>query len=243
MQNIFVVSTPSAINAAACSRVTGIILTGQRHTVTAHHSPAGIKSRGVICGVSTDFDNTTLNRMLMQPRNPSLLNRLLPQLWPSGPPRRRVPPLLQPRYATNTHAYQWTTHTCATNQCVLYAAKHTARATTNADIATCCLTGAPPSSAPSPTKASPTANTHPRTQPSSCQGYRTPKTSPRLTIFFHPADKPTWVDKVAGRIETHAAQSWGFSPQRLDPELAQLEHMYAEPAEEMKSLKQELAKY
>lgn len=73
MQNIFVVSTPSATNAAAYSRVTEIILTDQRHPVTAYLSPAGITSRGVIRGVDTDFDDAALNRMLIQPRNSSLL--------------------------------------------------------------------------------------------------------------------------------------------------------------------------
>ncbi|KAH8025255.1 hypothetical protein HPB51_005606 [Rhipicephalus microplus] len=73
MQNIFVVSTSSATNAAACSRVTEIILTDQRHPITAYLSPAGITSRGVIHGVDTDFDDAALNRMLIQPRNSSLL--------------------------------------------------------------------------------------------------------------------------------------------------------------------------
>ncbi|KAH8021294.1 hypothetical protein HPB51_014488 [Rhipicephalus microplus] len=73
MQNIFVVSTPSATNAAAYSRVTEIILTDQRRPVTAYLSPAGITSRGVIRGVDTDFDDAALNRMLIQPRNSSLL--------------------------------------------------------------------------------------------------------------------------------------------------------------------------
>ncbi|KAH8036282.1 hypothetical protein HPB51_022686 [Rhipicephalus microplus] len=73
MQNIFVVSTPSATNAAAYSQVTDIILTDQRHSVTAYLSPAGITSRGVIRGVYTDFDDAALNRMLIQPRNSSLL--------------------------------------------------------------------------------------------------------------------------------------------------------------------------
>ncbi|KAH8026675.1 hypothetical protein HPB51_023915 [Rhipicephalus microplus] len=73
MQNIFVVSTPSATNAAAYSRVTEIVLTDHRHPVTGYLSPGGIKSRGVIRGVDTDFDNATLNRMLIQPCNSSLL--------------------------------------------------------------------------------------------------------------------------------------------------------------------------
>ncbi|KAH8025447.1 hypothetical protein HPB51_008362 [Rhipicephalus microplus] len=73
MQNIFVVSTPSATNAAAYSRVTEIILTDQRHPVTAYLSPASITSRGVIRGVDTDFDDAALNRMLIQPLNSSLL--------------------------------------------------------------------------------------------------------------------------------------------------------------------------
>ncbi|KAH8036799.1 hypothetical protein HPB51_005804 [Rhipicephalus microplus] len=73
MQNIFVVSTPSATNAAAYSRVTEIILTDQRHPVTAYLSPAGITSRAVIRGVDTDYDDAALNRMLIQPRNSSLL--------------------------------------------------------------------------------------------------------------------------------------------------------------------------
>ncbi|KAH8027487.1 hypothetical protein HPB51_007015 [Rhipicephalus microplus] len=73
MQIIFVVSTPSATNAAEYSRVTEIILTDQRHPVTAYLSPAGITSRGVIRGVDTDFDDAALNRMLIQPRNSSLL--------------------------------------------------------------------------------------------------------------------------------------------------------------------------
>ncbi|KAH8010134.1 hypothetical protein HPB51_025258 [Rhipicephalus microplus] len=115
MQNIFVISTPSATNAAAYSRVTEIILTDQRHPVTAYLSPAGITSRGVIRGVDTDFDDAALNRILIQPRNSSLLgarriknteavilifnglkvlnyvycgqapNRHLPYLRPSGP--------------------------------------------------------------------------------------------------------------------------------------------------------------
>ncbi|KAL1443688.1 hypothetical protein MTO96_045883 [Rhipicephalus appendiculatus] len=146
MQNIFVVSTPSATNAAAYNRVTEIILTDQRHPVTAYLSPAGITSRGVIRGVGTDFDDAALNRMLMQPRNPSLLgarrikNTATVILIFNG---LKVPNYVycgQPRYATNADTYQRTTHTCATNQCVLYAAKHTARATANADIATSCLT-------------------------------------------------------------------------------------------------------
>ncbi|KAH8026635.1 hypothetical protein HPB51_023145 [Rhipicephalus microplus] len=73
MQKIFVVSTPSATNAAAYSRVTEIILTDQRHPATAYLSPAGITSRGVIRGADTDFDAAALNRMLIQPRNSSLL--------------------------------------------------------------------------------------------------------------------------------------------------------------------------
>ncbi|KAH8037259.1 hypothetical protein HPB51_009702 [Rhipicephalus microplus] len=73
MQNIFVVSTPSATNAAAYSRVTEILLTDQRHPVTGYLSPVGITSRGVIRGVATDFDDAALNRMLIQPRNSSLL--------------------------------------------------------------------------------------------------------------------------------------------------------------------------
>ncbi|KAH8024873.1 hypothetical protein HPB51_001973 [Rhipicephalus microplus] len=73
MQNIFVVSTPSATNAAAYSRVTEIILTHQRHPVMAYLSPAGTTSRGVNRGVDTDFDDAALNRMLIQPRNSSLL--------------------------------------------------------------------------------------------------------------------------------------------------------------------------
>ncbi|KAH6925391.1 hypothetical protein HPB50_004518 [Hyalomma asiaticum] len=73
MQNIFVVSAPSATNAAAYSRVTEIILTDQRHPVTAYLSPAGMTSRGVIRGVDTNFDDDALHRMLIQPRHPSLL--------------------------------------------------------------------------------------------------------------------------------------------------------------------------
>lgn len=53
---------------------------------------------------------------------------------------RTCTPLLQSRYATKADTYQQTTFTCATNQCVPYAAKHTTRATANADIATSCLT-------------------------------------------------------------------------------------------------------
>ncbi|KAH7969939.1 hypothetical protein HPB52_022786 [Rhipicephalus sanguineus] len=60
-------SPPSAINEAAYSRVTKI------HPVTAYVSPAGITSRRVIRGVDTDFDDATLSRMLIQPRNLSLL--------------------------------------------------------------------------------------------------------------------------------------------------------------------------
>ncbi|KAH8024562.1 hypothetical protein HPB51_025481 [Rhipicephalus microplus] len=73
MQNIFVVSTPSATNAAANSRVIKIILTDRRHPVTAYFSPAGITSQGVIRGVDTDFDDAALNRMLIHPRNSSQL--------------------------------------------------------------------------------------------------------------------------------------------------------------------------
>ncbi|KAH8027325.1 hypothetical protein HPB51_004637 [Rhipicephalus microplus] len=73
MQNLFVVSTPTATNAAAYSRVTEIILTDQRHPVTVYLSPAGITSRGVNHGVDTDFDDAALNHMLIQPRNSSLL--------------------------------------------------------------------------------------------------------------------------------------------------------------------------
>ncbi|KAH8028933.1 hypothetical protein HPB51_020553 [Rhipicephalus microplus] len=66
-------STPSATNAAAYSQVTEIILTDQRHPVMAYFSPAGITSQGVIRGVDTDFDDAALNRMLIQPRNSSLM--------------------------------------------------------------------------------------------------------------------------------------------------------------------------
>lgn len=178
MQNIFVVSTPSATNAAAYSQVTEIILTDQRHPVTAYLSPAGITSQGVIRGVDTDFDDAALNRMLIQPRNSSLLGarrikntetvilifnglkvpnyvycgqviyrctlykRQIDTCRTCGQVghRQDVCPTPSTRYATTADAYQRTTHTCATNQCVPYAAKHTARATANADIATSCLT-------------------------------------------------------------------------------------------------------
>ncbi|KAH8037568.1 hypothetical protein HPB51_013515 [Rhipicephalus microplus] len=73
MQTLFVVSTPSAANAAAYSRVTETILTDRRPPVPAYLLPAGITSRGVIRGVNTDFDDAALNRMLIQPRNSNLL--------------------------------------------------------------------------------------------------------------------------------------------------------------------------
>ncbi|KAH8008687.1 hypothetical protein HPB51_001301 [Rhipicephalus microplus] len=73
MQTILVVSTPSATNAAAYSRVTEIILPDQRHPVPAYLSPAGITSRGMIRSIDTDFDDAALNHMLIQPRNSSLL--------------------------------------------------------------------------------------------------------------------------------------------------------------------------
>ncbi|KAL1444786.1 hypothetical protein MTO96_045406 [Rhipicephalus appendiculatus] len=144
---------------AAYSRVTEIILTDQRHPVTAYLSPAGITSRGVIRGVGTDFDDAALNRMLMQPRNPSLLgarrikNTATVILIFNG---LKVPNYVycgQVIYRCTLYKRQIDTcrncgqvghrqDVCPTPsaKCVLYAAKHTARATANADIATSCLT-------------------------------------------------------------------------------------------------------
>ncbi|KAL1485641.1 hypothetical protein MTO96_000057, partial [Rhipicephalus appendiculatus] len=143
----------------AYSRVTEIILTDQRHPVTAYLSPAGITSRGVIRGVGTDFDDAALNCMLMQPRNPGLLgarrikNTATVILIFSG---LKVPNYVycgQVIYRCTLYKRQIDTcrncgqvghrqDLCPTPsaKCVLYAAKHTARATANADIATRYLT-------------------------------------------------------------------------------------------------------
>ncbi|KAL1475405.1 hypothetical protein MTO96_019821 [Rhipicephalus appendiculatus] len=159
MQNIFFVSTPSATNAAVYSRVTEIILTDQRHPVMAYLSPAGITSRSVIRGVGTDFDDAALNRMLMQPRNPSLLgarhikNTATVILIFNG---LKVPNYVycgQVIYRCTLYKRQIDTcrncgqvghrqDMCPTPsaKCVPYVAKQTARATANADIATSCLT-------------------------------------------------------------------------------------------------------
>ncbi|KAH7934573.1 hypothetical protein HPB51_029062 [Rhipicephalus microplus] len=103
------------------------------------------------------------------------------------------------------------------------------------------LPGAPSSSAPSPTKASPAANTHPSNQPGSCHDHRTTRTSSRPTKYYS-TDQSTWGDKVGCKGEARAAQRQGHSPQQSDPELAQLKRMYAEQAKEIQSHKEELEK-
>ncbi|KAL3208475.1 hypothetical protein MRX96_039034 [Rhipicephalus microplus] len=105
---------------------------------------------------------------------------------------------------------------------------------------TAALPGAPSSSASSPMKTSPAANTHLSTQPvhaktTEPQG---PPLGPRNPTS---TDQPTWADKVACKREARAAQRQGHLPQQSDPELAQLKHMYVEQAKEIQFVK-ELAK-
>ncbi|KAH6944258.1 hypothetical protein HPB50_002388 [Hyalomma asiaticum] len=136
------------LSSAAHSRVTEIICTDQTHPVTAYISPAGITSQGVIRGVDTDFDDAALNRMLIQPRfivpkyvycgqviyRCTLYKRQIDTCQAKWTTAKMCAPLLQPRYATSADTCQRTTHTCATNPCVPYAAKNTTRATGNAVV-------------------------------------------------------------------------------------------------------------
>ncbi|KAH8021826.1 hypothetical protein HPB51_018532 [Rhipicephalus microplus] len=280
MQNIFVVSTPSATNAAAYSRVTEIILTDKRHTVTAYLSPAGITSRGVIRGVDTDFDDAALNRMLIRPRNSILLrarrikntetvilifNRLIvPNYVYCGQViyrgtlykrqidtcrtcgqvghRQDVCPTPSTKVCDHCgHIPTDNPHVCNQPVCALCGEAHRTgdrkcrhryqlpylvrsrrqrrRRRKQAQQQT-------PTPAPSPV---PAKTTEPQGPP---LGQRNPI----------PPDQPTWADKVACKVEAHAAQRQGHSPQQPDPELAQLKRMYAEQAKEIQSLKEELAK-
>ncbi|KAH8031359.1 hypothetical protein HPB51_016417 [Rhipicephalus microplus] len=228
MQNIFVVSTPSATNAAAYSRVTEIILTDQRHPVTAYLSPAGITSRGVIRGVDTDFDDAALNRTLVQPRNSSLLgarrikntetvilifNGLkVPNYVYCGQVIYRCTLYSRHRYRHRSrHRYQLPYLVRRRRQ------RRRRRKQAQQQTPT-------PATSPVPAKT---------TKP---QG---PPLGPRNHT---PTDQPTWADKVACKGEAHSAKRQGHSPQQPDPELAQLKRMYAEQAKEIQSLKEELAK-
>ncbi|KAH8029058.1 hypothetical protein HPB51_022226 [Rhipicephalus microplus] len=151
-QSIFVVTTPSATNAAAYSRVTEIILTDQRHPVMAYLSPAGITSRGVIRGVDTDFDDAALNHMLIQPRNSSLLGARHIQnvetviLIFNGFKVLNYVYCGQVIYRCTLYKRQIATcRTCGqVGHCQdVYptrSTKHTARVTANVDIATSCFT-------------------------------------------------------------------------------------------------------
>ncbi|KAL1479113.1 hypothetical protein MTO96_052133 [Rhipicephalus appendiculatus] len=281
MQNIFVVSTPSATNAAAYSRVTEIILTDQRHPVTAYLSPAGITSRGVIRGVGADFDDAALDRMLMQPRNPSLLgarrikNTATVILIFNG---LKVPNYVYcGQFIYRCTLYKRQIDTCRNcgqvghrqDVCPTPSAKVCDQCghlpTDNPHVChqpVCALCGEAhrtgdrecrhryqlpylvrrrrqrrrrrkqaqqqtPSPGPSPVPAK-------TTEPHG------PLPGPRTSAA---PDKPTWADKVAGKGETRAAQCQGHLPQQPDPELAQLKHMYAEQAKEIRLLKEELAKH
>ncbi|KAH8027727.1 hypothetical protein HPB51_007509 [Rhipicephalus microplus] len=169
----------------------------KRHPVTAYLSPAGITSRGVIRGVDTDFDDAALNHMLIQPRNSSLLgarrikNTETVILIFNG---LKVPNYVycgQVIYRCTLYKRQIDTcHTCGQvghrqDVCPTPSTKGTPhgrpRMPTSLPAA---LPGAPSSSAPSPTKASPAANTHPSTQPGSCQDHRTARTSSRPTKSY-----------------------------------------------------------
>ncbi|KAH7964436.1 hypothetical protein HPB51_027327 [Rhipicephalus microplus] len=254
MQNIFVVSTPNATNAAAYSRVTEIILTDQRHPVTAYLSPAGITSRGVIRGIDTDLDDAALNSVLIQPRNSSLLgarrikNTETVILIFNG--------LKVPNYVYCGQVIY---------RCTLYKRQiDTCR--------TCGQVGHRQDVCPTPsTKVCdhcdhlPTDNPHllylvrrhrqrRRRRKQAQQQTPTPATSPVPAKTTKPqgpplgprnptpTDQPTWVDKMACKDEAHAAQRQGHSPQQPDPGLAQLKRMYAEQAKKIQSPKEELAK-
>ncbi|KAL1419414.1 hypothetical protein MTO96_005149 [Rhipicephalus appendiculatus] len=103
-------------------------------------------------GIDTDFDDAELNRMLMQPRNPCLLgarrirNTATVILILNG---LKVPNYVycgQVIYRCTLYKRQIDTHrNCGQvghrqNVCATPSAKHTARATAIADIATSCLT-------------------------------------------------------------------------------------------------------
>ncbi|KAH8028968.1 hypothetical protein HPB51_021670 [Rhipicephalus microplus] len=240
MQNIFVVSTPSATNAAAYSRETEIILTDQRHTVTAYLSPDGITSPGVIRGVDTDFDDAALNHSLIQQRNSSLLgarrikNTETVILIFNG---LKVPNYVycgQVIYRCTLYKRQIDTcRTCGQvghrqDKCPTPSTKlpylvrrrrQRRRRRKQAQQQT-------PTPAPNPV---PAKTTEPQGPP---LGPRNPTST----------DQPTWAVKVACKGEARTAQRQGHSPQQPDPELAQLKRTYAEQAKEIQSLKEELAK-
>ncbi|KAH8025857.1 hypothetical protein HPB51_013456 [Rhipicephalus microplus] len=229
MQNIFVVSTPSATNAAAYSRVTEIILTYQRHPVTAYLSPDGITSRGVIRGVDTDFDAAALNRMLIQPRNSSLLgarrikNTETVILIFNG---LKVPNYVYCGQVCDHcgHSPTDNPHVCNQPVCALCGEAHRTgdrecqhryqlpylvrrrrprrRRRKQAQQRT-------PTPAPSPV---PAKTTEPHGPP----------LGPRNLTS---TDQPTWADKAACKSEARAAQRQGHSPQQPDLELAQLKRM------------------
>ncbi|KAH8035729.1 hypothetical protein HPB51_008096 [Rhipicephalus microplus] len=255
MQNIFVVSTPSATNAAAYSRVTEIILTDQRHPVTAYLSPAGITSRGPTGSASHQNTGTVILIFngLKVPNyvycgqviyRCTLYKRQIDTCRTCGQVGHRQDVCPTPSTKVCDHCGHLPTdnpHVCNQPVCALCGEAH--------------FTGdrecrhryqlpylvrrrrqrrrrrkQAQQQAPTPATSPVAAKT---TKP---QG---PPLDPRNPT---PTDQPTWADKVACKGEAHAAQRQGHSPQQPDPELAQLKRMYAEQAKEIQSLKEELAK-
>lgn len=72
-QNIFVISTPSTVNAEAYANVREIVLMEQRHPVSAYVAAPGNTSRGVVRGVDADLPDCELQRLFLTPHNPMLL--------------------------------------------------------------------------------------------------------------------------------------------------------------------------
>ncbi|XP_070389158.1 uncharacterized protein [Dermacentor albipictus] len=73
MQNIFVISTPSELNATAYSQVREIILADKRHPIAAYITPPGNTCRGVVRGVDADLPEAALQSLFVTPRNPMVL--------------------------------------------------------------------------------------------------------------------------------------------------------------------------
>ncbi|KAL1415408.1 hypothetical protein MTO96_006832 [Rhipicephalus appendiculatus] len=70
MQNIFVISTPSELNANAYCKVQGIILADKRHPIAAYITPPGNTCRGVVRGIDADLPEAALQSLFVTPEKP-----------------------------------------------------------------------------------------------------------------------------------------------------------------------------
>lgn len=73
VQNIFVVSTPTEKNARAYARVEDLLVETSRYKVNAYLAAPDNTCKGIVRGVDLDFDHNRLRDMIVQPRNPKVL--------------------------------------------------------------------------------------------------------------------------------------------------------------------------